>query len=589
LPPVVAEPCFTLAPDEEEVDQPHFTLAPEEVGAGQLPWWQARVAQPLKPGAAPRPVDLEAVVLETLAHSAQVRVLTEAPLIRRQAICDAQSRFDVRAFMESKFVDTSEPVGSLLTTGGASRYVDQNMRYSAGIRKKLLTGGQFEVSQRIGYENSNSIYFVPPYQGTARLTVGFTQPLLNGAGRQYNESLIVIAQVETAAAREQMSRQLQTLLVDVHRGYWELHFQRSVLLQKRKLYDEAVAIRDELDARREVDVLGSQLVRAQAAVAAREAAIIRHETAIRNAEARLSALVNDPAWLAGQQFELIPAETPATLAATTSLQNSLVEAMQKRPEVNQASAEIRAASVRAEMACNELLPVLNLIMESYVSGLQGYTDIPAAVEEQFNTGRPTYSLGLVFEYPLGNRGANARLTQRRLEVRQLTNQLQALMSNIRAEVEIAVREVETSHREMISKRVAMQAEAAEIDYLRERWRLLPGDQQGAGVVLDDILRAQERLADAEMEFARAQMDYNMALVDLKRVTGTLLEWEAIVPAEMCEEGLPTLRPEKAAKQGSQTPSSIIAPLPAAGAPAIERLPDEATTTTRAIRCRPAPR
>jgi outer membrane protein TolC len=541
---------------------------------------------PLKGGAAPRPIDLEAVVLQTLAHSAQVRVLSETPVIRKQAICEAQSRFDVRAFTESKFIDTSEPVGSLLTTGGANRYIDQNFRYSGGLRKRTLTGGQFEVSQRIGYENSNSIYFVPPYQGTARMTIGFTQPLLNGAGKQYNQSLIVIAQVETAAAREQMSRQLQTLLVDVHRAYWELYLQRAVLLQKRRLYDEAVAIHNELDARREVDVLGSQLVRAKAAVASREAAIIRFEAAVRNSEARLSALVNDPAWLAGQKFELIPAESPADVPLASTLQDSLVQALQKRPEINQASAEIRAASIKAEMACNELLPVLNLILETYVSGLQGYTDIPAAMGDQFASGRPTYSVGLVFEYPLGNRGANARLTQRRLEVRQLTNQLQALMSNVRAEVEVAVREVETSHREMVSKNMAMQAEAAEIQYLRERWRLLPGEEQGAGVVLDDVLRAQERLADSEFEFARAQMSYNMALVELKRVTGTLLEWEAIAPIETCDEGLPTLRPEKTV---ARPPASILAPHPAPRTPPIERLPDELPTTMRAIQRLPTTR
>lgn len=579
--PAPPEP-FTLAPPEPIVTPlppaAPFTLAPDERANDLSPWWRARVAQPLKPGAAPRPIGLESVVLDTLAHSAQVRVLSEAPVIRRQAICEAQSRFDVRSFVESKFVDTSDPVGSLLTTGGANRYLDQNVTASAGVRKKTLSGGQFEVSQRIGYENSNSIYFVPPYQGTARMTIGFTQPLLNGAGKQYNESLIVIAQVETAAAKEQMARQLQTLLTDVHRAYWELYLQRSLLLQKRKLYEEAVAIRDELDARREVDVLSSQLVRAKAAVATREAAIIRHEASIRNAEARLSALVNDPAWLAGRQFEFIPAEAPTDVPSSVSLPDSLVFALEKRPEINQASAEIRAASVRAEMACNELLPVLNLILESYVSGLQGYTDIPEAMGDQFSTGRPTYTVGLVFEYPLGNRGANARLTQRRLEVRQLTNQLQALMSNIRAEVEVAVREVDTAHRELVSKHLAMQAEAAEIHYLRERWRLLPGDQQGAGVMLDDLLRAQERLADSEQEFARSQMDYNMSLVELKRVTGTLLEWEAIAPVETCQECLPTLRPEKVGRK--PTPASP---------PAIEQLPVEPPTTTRATRRLPAVR
>lgn len=572
-PQLLAPPSAPLAiPAPAQMRAPERT-APEELG----PWWRAQIGDPLKPGAPPRRMGLEGIVLETLEHSAQVRVLSEAPVIRKQSIYEAQSRFDVRTFMESKFVDTSEPVGSLLTTGGASRYVDQNMRYSAGLRKKALSGGQFEVSQRLGYENSNSIYFVPPYQGTARLTVGFTQPLLNGAGCQYNESLIVIAQVETAAAQAQMARELQALLVDVHRAYWELYLQRALLLQKRKLFEEAVNIRFELQARREVDVLGSQLVRAEAAVASRQAAIIRHEAGVKNAEARLCALINDPAWLAGQKFELIPMETPAQRVTTINLEQALVESLQKRPEIGQATAEIRAASVKAEMACNELLPVLNLILESYVSGLDGYSNVPQSFNNQFADGRPTYSAGLVFEYPLGNRGANARLTQRRLEVRLLTSQLQALTANIRAEVEVAVREVQTTHRELESKFRAMQAEQAEIDYLTQRWKLLPDDQQGAGVVLDDVLRAQERLADSEAEFAQSQLAYNMALVELKRVTGSLLEWEAITPHESCHDCLPTLTHQK----GTEVP--VARPAPAVTAPPkplTERIPTPPPSATR---------
>src|SRR5688500_4888127 len=117
-----------VAPLPPIVTAPQFTPAPDEATSQLRPWWAGPVAAPLKGGAAPRPIDLEAVVLQTLAHSAQVRVLSETPVIRKQAICEAQSRFDVRSFMESKFVDTSEPVGSLLTTGGANRYIDQNFR-----------------------------------------------------------------------------------------------------------------------------------------------------------------------------------------------------------------------------------------------------------------------------------------------------------------------------------------------------------------------------------------------------------------------------------------------------------------------------
>jgi hypothetical protein len=159
--------------------------------------------------------------------------------------------------------------------------------------------------------------------------------------------------------------------------------------------------------------------------------------------------------------------------------------------------------------------------------LEGDADIGGAWGDQFATGRPTYSTGLLFEYPLGNRYAQARLKKRRLELRQLTNQLEVTTAGVRLEVETAVREIATTHREMRSHYHAITGSEAEIEYLERRWRLLPGDQQVAGIVLDDLLNAQERLGRAEGSYAAALAAYNIALVQLKRAVGVLLQFQPL--------------------------------------------------------------
>ena len=152
--------------------------------------------------------------------------------------------------MESKFIDTSDPVGSTLTTGGPDRYLDQNWYYSGGMRRQTTSGARFEASQKFGYEDSNSVFFVPVNQGTARMSLSLTQPLLNGRGPAYATHLIVLAQIDTQVACDRVARDLQDLLVEVHRAYWDLYLQRSLLLQKRKLFRQAVEIHDELNGRR---------------------------------------------------------------------------------------------------------------------------------------------------------------------------------------------------------------------------------------------------------------------------------------------------------------------------------------------------
>jgi outer membrane protein TolC len=454
--------------------------------------------------------------------------MNETVFIGQSAICEAQGKFDPRAFAESKLAALSEPTGSLLTTGGPDPWIDTHWTAATGIRKQTLTGAQVEVSQQVGYEDSNSLYFSPPHQGTARLNLTLTQPLLNGAGQAYNGSVMVLAEINADIARDRFSHDLQSLLLDLHRNYWDLYLQRSALAQRVRLYQQAVAVRNDLIARQRLDATRGQLLRAEAAVANRQAALFRYKAAIGNAEARIRAVVNDPALAPCGQTEMLPDQMPIRTCVPTNLDNSLVIALKARPEIQQGIKEIRAASVRTEVAENEVLPVLNAIIDTYVSGLEGHGAIGQAYGDQFSEGRPSYTGGLMFEVPLcGNRSANARLSARQAELRQATCQLEATTAGIRAEVEIAVRDVETSYREMVSKYHAMAAGEAEISYLTSRWHALPGDDQNGGFMLDELLTAQERLAQAEYEFAAAEAAYNLALITHSRATGMLLGTQEI--------------------------------------------------------------
>jgi outer membrane protein TolC len=567
--PVCAQtPVFDIRPlpvVHEEPVLPDESLQPPAGGVLHLPegpsefapWWQDEVLKQLRDHTNPLEMTLDSAVLGTLNHSPQVRIVADTAQIQRTAIMQAAATFDPKTYMQTNFVDTSDPVGSLLTTGGAKRFIDENWNFTSGLKQKTATGAQIDFSQRLGYQNNNSIYFVPDPQGTAKTALNLTQPLLQGAGRQYNNSLIVLAEISAGVAHDQMSKDLQTQLVKVYEAYWDVYLQRAALLQKRKLHRQAIQILDELNSRSDVDVLGNQLVRARAAVAARQSATIRYQTEVQNAEARLRNLINDPVLMGNSGLELIPTQRPSLGCMQIDLCQSLGAALVNRPEINQANREMRAAAIRADVSKNEVLPVLNLILGTYVYGLNGNANIPSAFGNQYVNGRPTFSTGLYFEIPYGNRAANARLKQRRLELRQAANQLQIVAANVRTEVEIAAREVTTTHCEMISRKEAMIAADSEVQYLLERWRSLPSDQQMVGVVLHDLLNAQERLVDAEFGFVRALADYNVALIQFKRATGTFLQYERIIEQEVEENGVPRLALQKAQPMPPMMPGQMV--------------------------------
>jgi outer membrane protein TolC len=486
-------------------------------------------------------VTLEALLLGALRHSAQIQVLSDVPLVRETAIAEAAAAFDWTSFIETRWDDLSEPVGSLLTTGGPPRFRDHILSSSVGLRRGNTWGGDFEISQGVGFENNNSVFFVPNNQGTAQLTLSYTQPLLRGAGHVYNTSLTVLAAIETEIAQDEFSRQLQEHLLQVTRAYWELYLERGAVLQKKRLIQQASEILAHLESRREIDAVESQIVRARSAVATRRADILRTEFAVRAAEARLRALVNDPLLGEPASVELLPLDHFQSRFVPVDLRQSLTTAFQRRPEVDQALQQIKAASVRLKMSQRELLPLLNVVLQTYASGLQGNGDIGQSLFDQFSVGEPSYSAGLQYEAPIWNRAAKARLTRRRLETRQLQSQFQVTVAQLQLDVEITVNEITTAYRAMQARHRAMLAAALQVEYVRERWLLLAAENDSASLMLEDVLEAQERLADAEFGFLEAGFAYSLAQVNHKKAIGTLLDYNHVTRDREYECGLPRYR------------------------------------------------
>src|SRR5262249_16163592 len=158
---------------------------------------------------------------------------------------------------------------------------------------------------------------------------------------------------------------------------------------------------------------------------------------------------NDPYLDSPQATELIPQTAAGSSSGEAELAVALSTALNFRPEIQQASKDITASCERLNIAKKELQPQLNAVMGTSISGLQGNADFGQAYGNQFTQGRPTYWGGLTYEMPYNNRAANAQHHQRKLELSRATAKLQVVTATVRADVEVAVREVSTTYREMV--------------------------------------------------------------------------------------------------------------------------------------------
>lgn len=479
-----------------------------------------------------RETTLEELFISAIQNSSQIKVFSELPLIRQTSIQEARGAFDITAFVEGKYDSVNDPVGSTLTTGGASRLEEEKLGFRAGLKKKVETGAEIYATQELKRTDSNSTFFTPNPQVEARLTVGVVQPLLNGAGIGYNRSIIRIAKIDSQIARQEFLRQVESHLLEITRTYWGLYMARGVYQAKERASQEADKTLKDLESRNNFDAIEQQILRARAASAERRADLVRSESAVRSAEDRLKALVNDPAIREVSAIEIIPTDKPVLDRTVADLEQAAAAALQNRPEVQQAFLQLKASAIRRDMSRNEMMPVLNLMLEGYVAALRR-DDWAGPLNDQFDPMRPGYSVGLRLEYPLGNNQAEARNMRRRLEMRQLVSQLRTTMETVLLEVKVSMREVHTAYRDLSAKYDSMLAAREDLEHLQKRREamFLGGDTTAISYI-EYVIDAQQRRATAEENFLRAVATYNVALTTLERSKGNLLAYETIAPVKV---------------------------------------------------------
>ncbi|MEM8667007.1 MAG: TolC family protein [Planctomycetota bacterium] len=508
------------------------------------PWWQDTVPQPLGLSKETLPVGVGQLTQIALVSSPYVQSLLTEPKIRRNDLVIADAEFDTAAFVEAKFADTNEPIGDTLTTGFLNgRFRDETYTSAAGLRRRARTGATWEVAQRSGFQDNNSTFLIPNPQGTSRLEINFTQPLLKDGGRAVNNVQVLLARIDIQLANSEVRAGLQKHLTDVTQSYWDLYQARAEWLQRKKLLAGAARLRDVLDARGQVDSLQRQIFRAEAAVASRRSDLVRAEARIRDAQAELRLLTGDPRLFQVSLWELTPQDRPLSEPVEVSVREATITALDNRPDIAQSIRKVQAASAKVGAAKNQVLPRLDLILSTYVAGLDDQRDMFGAWERQFTEGRPSYAAGLLFEIPIGNRASEARLHRNRWELTRSVYEFQQTAEIAFTDVEVAVRETHTAFNEMLAKKASIDAAEREVAYLQQRWEQLPDPNESAVLLIENLLDAQERLADEEQSLVRAQVAYAMSWVQLRKQMGVLLRFDEPLQASPLQNQMIESQPE----------------------------------------------
>ena len=534
----------------------------------------------------------ESLILAALRSSPKLRAISRDPLVREYAIDEARSRFDPEYFVKSQLDDKRDPIGNQLQlTNDGNAFLKENSWYAeSGFRKKLLTGADVDVSQRIGFQNSNSAFFDPQDQGTSTLFLNFSQPLLRGKGRVFNRSQIVIAELNTDVAWEQYVNELQLELEAIVNAYWNLYFVRSIWMQKNRSVERGQRVLSILEKRRALDSVPSQIARARAAVLIRKTELANARRDIQNAETEIRRLLG-LAKVNPDTTELVPIEQPRFVFVKPTIRDISSDALQLRPEVREAFRRARIATVQLSVSRNELLPELTLSLGMYYSALEGDTGIARALQRQFSETIPGYYAGIEFKYPIRNRAARSRYTQSQIRLARIQDEIAQVSQTVIAESQTAVRRFESAFETLRSSALAINAADEDLKQQEKRWEsfgLVEGDLadgQNPTTILDQLLDAQQRLANAEATFSRAELEFKSSEIELRRVSGMLLQTQQIGFARGGGQ-VPTINPTNTSHQGAAVNPNQRMQVPSQQTSGF-KFPDR-TTPVRPVGNQPAP-
>jgi hypothetical protein len=503
---------------------PEPTAAELRAAQGIDRWWQRRVSQPGAEPGLPLPLSLAFLYDSAIINSAQVRTFGDLPAIRETLENEVRGRYTPRAYGEARAEVNNDPTRSIAASRGSTRLVQREQAAEFGVRQRTNTGGEITVGQRFVNLSTNSTDYAPSHQSISRSFISVVQPLLRDSGQAYTRSLHEVARLDTSVAQSEFRRQVESHLLDLSRAYWGLQLARAVHFQRERAAAATRALVGQLAARSELDADPLLLNRVQSELALREADLLRTAAAIRNAQARIRGLVNDPRFEARGVGEMLPTDTPLSVYEPLALQVVLERAVAFRPEVQQVFTQHRAAVLREGQAQIEALPRFDMILEGNIGGrgLDTWRFGDAVTDTRRNLDQPGGMVGLRLEIPLGGDDLRARLDRRRLETRQVENQGRATLSTILAESEITLNEYNVSYRELAARAGALRTSLRDVQMETERWQQgIAGSRgEGAANALERLLAAQNRLTDAEERLATADATFTLAFLALQRVQGT---------------------------------------------------------------------
>lgn len=424
------------------------------------------------------------------------------------------------------------------TLGGQVQELTQDLvNMNLGWQRTTQTGATWDVSAQTLYDNNNRAGNSFQNYWETQFTIGARQPLLRGAGEQFNRIAgpnaqpgfnfsngIVIAKLNSKISAIDFQIGIQTFVRDVYIAYWSLqqHYQNL---------DSVIAARDIAHrtwqatlAKKESKLIGADK---ESQARARYYRYVREvqnvlggdagQGGLYSAERRLRKMVGLPI----NEHELIkPAEEFNNARYVFDYHGSVAAAASMRPELKRQTLRVHQEKLRLTAAKNFLLPQLDLIGRYRLRGFGddltgGGSRFSSAGEDFFSLDHQEFEFGVEMGVPYGRRQAKTAVRNACLKVNKEQSILDEQHRDLELEVSDAIAEVNSSY-------FALETSLEQVKASRERLQATEALFEAGKIEIEFMLEAQEELLRVELQLSGDQLRYVLSIVGLNKATGSLL-------------------------------------------------------------------
>jgi outer membrane protein TolC len=475
----------------------------------------ADIALPVEPGIKSRlELTLGATLRLARANNTAIQISELSPLQVLEDVRAAQAFFEPELFHDLGFRRSQTVPQGAFQPSTERQILDGRL----GWRQRVITGGLFEmafapvklVQEQNAFFGRNDVKL-----WTSDMTFTYSQPLLRGGWTQVTLTEVRAAELTHTATEGAFERSVQETLIAVVQAFWELSYAREnyrAVFAARELAQEQLRITEERIRVRQL--AERDRVTDEAEVAQRAEQLIAAENEIFARADDLRRLILQDAEGELWSTEIVPAtaiEGPL-FGADLDWREPARHALRTRADLKQLQADAALAELRQEHAKNGLLPQLDFVGAYGSTGSS--TNFPDSWDNIFDYDAYDWSVRLQMTVPIGNAGARALLSRRRLETEQALRTLYAKEMDVVQEVRDAVRVLRTTAERVRASQESVRLAETELDTAQKRFRA------GELTPFDVRLRNQS-LLDARTRLLRNLVDHRIAQAQLLHAQGLL--------------------------------------------------------------------